>query len=260
MNNVNDNDILYLLTKETDNTFVRQMIEKGLVPTVESSDFPHFEISKDKVDIYYRHSSSTGVKNLTNSVGGFELLKLWRKFNRHGGSYRKEPFAKAIGFKNISQKKLVVDMSCGTGKDSLLLLSFGARLISFERDPVIYLLLFFYKLHLDLEDSFPKDRFQIINGTPSDYFFSENPSVIYFDPMYSAAANKKSAPRKHMAEFREFIGEDHDYKEHFGKALEVATERVVVKRPSKSSFIEDKKPSHSIIGKSTRYDVYLTKI
>ena len=76
MSNINNNDILYLLTKETDNTFVRQMIEKGLVPTVEPNDFPYFVISKDKDEIYFRHSAGLGGKNLTNSGGGFELLNL----------------------------------------------------------------------------------------------------------------------------------------------------------------------------------------
>ena len=236
------------------------MIEKGLVPTEDSSDFPYFDLSKDTADIYFRHSVYSDGKKVVRSVGGFELLKLWRMLTRQSRSVRKEPFAKAVGLKNISQKKLIADMSCGTGKDSMLLLSFGANVIAFERDRVIFLLLSFYKLHLDLETNFPKDLFQIINATPSDYTFPNLPSVIYFDPMYSTAANKRAAPRKHMQEFREFIGDDDDYILHFTKAIKLASERVVVKRPLKAAPLGDIEPNHSISGKSTRYDVYLTKI
>ena len=68
-------------------------------------------------------------------------------------------------------------MSCGRA-DSLRF-SFGAAYF-FERDPVIYLLLFFY-VTSDLEDSFQKIDFKLQRHS-SDYLFSESPQLFILIP------------------------------------------------------------------------------
>ena len=251
----NNNDILYLVSKETDNSFVRQMVEKCLVLVDEPLTSPYFEITSKGNELFFH----TRLDNKPILVGGFSLPVLWNKLVRQRGAVKKEPLAKAIGLKNIKENKMVVDMSCGTGKDSLLLLSFGANVHAFERDRIIYIILYFYFLQLKTLDNFPKERFILSEGSPHDFNFDNVPAVIYFDPMYSENANKKAAPRKHMAIFRDFVGLDHDYLEHLKYALNVASNRVVLKRPLKSEVIFPDLISHSIKGKSTRYDVYLTK-
>ena len=151
-------------------------------------------------------------------------------------------------------------MSCGTGKDSTLLLSFGGKVLAFERNEVIYNLLCFYFHCLGELSDFPKDRLQLINGEFGSSVIDVVPDVIYFDPMYAKVANKKAAPRRQMQEFRSFVGVDNDYLSQFEKALAVAKNRVVLKRPIKSPIVMEEKCSHSIFGKSTRYDVYLVNI
>jgi 16S rRNA (guanine1516-N2)-methyltransferase len=42
-------------------------------------------------------------------------------------------------------------------------------------------------------------------------------------------------------------------------ALELASHRVVVKRPRKAPAIEGSKPGYSLEGKSSRYDIYPKK-
>ncbi|MBY0413673.1 MAG: class I SAM-dependent methyltransferase, partial [Bdellovibrionales bacterium] len=135
----------------------------------------------------------------------------------------------------------------GTGKDSLLIFYFGAKLTSFERNPAVYLLL------KDALQRYPLE-FNLVYGDASKIEYSERPEVIYYDPMYPT--KKKSAlPRKEMRIFKEMVGEDLDSKKFLEWALQTATERVVVKRPLEAGPLIEK-PTASYSGKSTRYDMY----
>jgi 16S rRNA (guanine1516-N2)-methyltransferase len=53
------------------------------------------------------------------------------------------------------------------------------------------------------------------------------------------------------------IGDDQDADELLETALLCAGNRVVVKRPRLAPALADKAPSHSITGKTSRFDVYL---
>lgn len=162
-------------------------------------------------------------------------------------SLRQQPLYRALGVKN-NQLPVVWDVTCGLGGDSLQLLAFGCRVISWERHPIPALMLgrayamwenpVRQRWKLDLEGSTPPSEAQ----------------VIYFDPMFSEV-NKKSLPRKEMRIFREFVGQDND-------AVDVAAQlrdlrkRLIIKRPPGSgellpgvSFAQETK--------AVRFDVYL---
>jgi 16S rRNA (guanine1516-N2)-methyltransferase len=246
----NNNNILYLFGAKTDNHFVRHMVEKGLTLTDDPKLYPRFHVKLDEGEVFFEQSAD-------ESVGKFGWRKLWRKFLKQNNAVTKEPLAKAIGLKNISEKKLIVDMSCGTGKDSLLLTSFGATVHAFERNEVIYYLLLFHLLHFKESDCFPHYSFKLSLGSITDNTNTLSPEVIFFDPMYGEKANKKAAPRAQMVMFRNFVGEDSDFVEQLRKALKIAQNRVVIKRSMKSDILLKEDFSHSIVGKSTRYDVYM---
>ena len=148
-------------------------------------------------------------------------------------------------------------MSCGTGKDSLLMLRFGISIDAYERNPVIYYLLCFYQQLMSSIDDFPSNKLSIHLGSPTENKIPIKPDVIYFDPMYGDGAIKKAAPRSQMASFRKFVGVDQDYLEELSKAIQLAVNRVVLKRPMNSKVLLGEKFSHSIFGRSTRYDVYM---
>ena len=193
------------------------------------------------------HSSELGIMS-------FDFEETWNYHQRQKYALTKEPLAKALGIKGES-KPFVWDTTCGTGKDSLLISCFGARLKSFERHPAIYLLL------EDAKRRFPVE-FPIAFADASQFNFSETkvaerPDVIYYDPMYpDKLGSKKSAlPRKEMRIFKEVVGEDTDSREFLEWALKIARERVVVKRSLIAPFIKEK-PTASYEGKSTRYDMY----
>lgn len=248
---INNYDILYLFGGDTDNHFVRQMIEKGCTPTKDSNAFPRFLFNDDGREIYFE-------KNKEDRVGKFNCLGVWNNILRQKKAISKEPFAKAIGLKNLAEGKNIVDMSCGTGKDALLLLNFGFKVYAYERNEIIHTLLGYYFSLLKNEKSFPSENFKLSYGNPTELELPFTPDVFYYDPMYGDEANKKAAPRAQMAMFRQFVGVDLDFEECLKKAFGLANNRVVLKRPSKSKILFPKRFSHSILGKSTRYDVYLT--
>ncbi len=71
---------------------------------------------------------------------------------------------------------------------------------------------------------------------------------------------KKSAKvKKQMQAFHAIVGTDADADGLLALALNVATYRVVVKRPAGANYLAEKKPSYSLEGKSTRYDIYTLK-
>lgn len=164
----------------------------------------------------------------------------------------KEPLARALGIKGET-KPFVWDATCGTGKDSLLIHHFGAKLKSFERNPAVYLLL------QDARRRYPVS-FEIVFGDASvqnSQNLVERPDVIFYDPMYpDKKGSKKSAlPRKEMRIFKEMVGDDPDSEQFLEWALKTAKDRVVVKRSLSAAPVKAK-PDASYEGKSTRYDMY----
>lgn len=184
----------------------------------------------------------------------FDFEELIQYHQRQHYALSKEPLARALGIKG-EEKPLVWDTTCGTGKDSLLLYIFGAKLKSFERHPAIYLLL------KDAQRRFPLN-FSIVFGDASELLLEEKsdnqrPDCIYYDPMFpEKVGSKKSAlPRKEMRIFKDMVGEDLDSSDFLEWALKTAKSRVVVKRSLNAEPLK-KNPTASYKGKSTRYDMY----
>ena len=183
----------------------------------------------------------------------FDFEQMWNYHQKQRYALTKEPLAKALGIKG-DVKPFIWDTTCGTGKDSVLISYFGSRLISFERNPVVYLLLqdalrrFPINLTLHNEDA---------SGLSLEWVNSHKPDVTYYDPMYpDKIGSKKSAlPRKEMQIFKLIVGEDLDSEEFLNWAKLVAKERVVVKRALTAKPILPN-PTASYEGKSTRYDMY----
>jgi len=85
------------------------------------------------------------------------------------------------------------------------------------------------------------------------------PDVIYLDPMFPERS-KTALVKQELRIVRALVGGDQDIEELFNLARAKAQQRVVVKRHRLSDFLAAGKPDHQIIGKTTRYDVYLTML
>ncbi len=141
----------------------------------------------------------------------------------------------------------VVDLTSGWLSDSALMLSFGAKVSSYERNPIISLMITSYLKEIEI------DRFEFFAN--ESFILNKSADVLYYDPMYGESKSKRTSNSK-MRIFRSFIGIDEDCKKYFNDLRMEFSGRIVVKRPVKAEPI-DANFHHQVKGKSTRFDIYL---
>lgn len=191
----------------------------------------------------------------------FDFIKYWNYHQTQRYSIKKEPFAKAIFGKKSAKDTKVWDLTCGTGKDSILMLFWGATVVAFERSPFIAALLLDAINRARENDKISKvleSRFKLYLNDPRDEIHIEKDvDTIFLDPMYSDNKKRKALPRKEMQIFKEVVGRDIDAKDLLDWALLQKCERVVVKRGIKADPLDQNQEIvTSFKGKSTRYDLY----
>jgi 16S rRNA (guanine1516-N2)-methyltransferase len=175
------------------------------------------------------------------------------------GGGRNQDLAKAVGFKG-SKTLNIVDTTAGLGKDAFVLASLGARVTLIERSQHMYELLkggIEEGLRNDNEISKVIKRMTLLFGDSRLLLKDLSPDVIMIDPMHPS--RKKSAlVNLEMRLIRKIVGDDLDYPEVLEIALGIAKNRVVLKLPRYSkTALSGIKASHQILGKSTRYDVFM---
>lgn len=176
------------------------------------------------------------------------------------GKGRGQNLAKAVGFK-FNKNRTIIDATAGLGYDAFILASLGANVTLIERSEKIYDLLKAAISEAKLyggEISKIVNRMNLLFGDSKDILPNIAPEVILIDTMYKD--RKKSALVKNdMRLVREVVGSDSDHVELINVALNNASKRVVIKQPRYAETIENIKGcSHQILGKTIRYDVYVT--
>jgi len=178
-------------------------------------------------------------------------------------SLNKQMIARAVGVKG-ERLPSIVDATAGLGVDSFLLASMGCQVLMLERVPVVYALLndglqrACVSLEADVNDAAHRlqlscmDALQYLEPLSAKNY----PDVLYLDPMFPEKRHK-ALPKKEMQYFQVLVGADPDSSELLRIGLERVRNRVVVKRPRRGPPLDGRKPSHSLMGKSTRYDVYI---
>ncbi|AHN70934.1 class I SAM-dependent methyltransferase [Aggregatibacter actinomycetemcomitans] len=179
-----------------------------------------------------------------------------RKF----GGGRGEAVAKAVG---VKQDKLptVIDATAGLGRDAFVLATLGCQVKLVERHPVVRLLLQdgLQRAYADEEiGSWMQRNMQLL---PYQHINELNPEtdcadVVYLDPMYPHKT-KNALVKKEMRVFQHLVGADLDADELLSPALQLARQRVVVKRPDYADFLARKTPHFSRETKNHRFDVYV---
>lgn len=194
-------------------------------------------------------------KTLPVDVDLASPASLYRK--QHGGG-RKEPIVKAIGLKGDAPWH-VIDATPGLGRDAFVLVSVGCTVTMIERSPVVAALL--EDGIRRLAQRYPElaQRMVLRHGNSAEvmqYFSGEDVNAIYLDPMFPH--KKKSAlVKKEMRLFQQLLGHDPDADALLAPARQLATHRVVVKRPNSAEVLAGEKPSMAIESKKHRFDVYL---
>lgn len=177
---------------------------------------------------------------------------------KHGGG-RSQSLPKAVGLKG-GKNPHIVDATAGLGRDAFLLASLGARVTLIERNN---------HMHELLQDGLDRarcesddyaniiSRMTLLHGDAKNLLPTLNPEIILIDPMHPPRV-KSALVKKELRMIREIVGSDPDAKELMDIALATAKSRVVLKWPMKAGPMAGlPTPSHQIVGKSTRYDVFI---
>jgi len=186
---------------------------------------------------------------------------------RRFGGGNGQAIAKAIGVSGKFSPQ-VLDLTAGLGGDSFVLASLGCTVTMLERNPIVHSLLAdgLARAVLSTEDDSELGvimaRIKLVETNSADYLRQRgntlSADVVYLDPMFPE--RKKSAKvKKQMQAFHAIVGTDPDADKLLAMALGVANYRVVVKRPAGAEYLASSKPSYSLEGKSTRYDIYTLK-
>lgn len=173
---------------------------------------------------------------------------------------KKEFLARAIGLKP-KDDPFIVDATAGIGKDAFILASLGFKITMLERSPILWLLmddaLKRARAHSSLEDIIANMTYLHIDAHEwLKAATNPRPDVIYLDPMFPHR-KKAAAVKKEMVILQDLVGNDEDAADLLKLALSCANNRVVVKRPRLAAPLADLKPSFSLTGKSSRFDIYM---
>ncbi len=173
---------------------------------------------------------------------------------------RNQALLKAVGFaKGVIPN--VVDATAGLGRDAFLMASMGAQVTLIERSETI---------HAQLAEAMARaaaeggeyaqtiERMTLILGDSKALLPGLAPDVVLVDPMHPPRGNT-ALVKKEMRILRDIVGVDADQTELMLAALASAKKRTVLKWPLRAELMPGiRPPSHQILGKNTRYDVFMT--
>ena len=184
---------------------------------------------------------------------------------RYGGG-KGQLLSKAIGLKKYADS-MVIDATAGLGREAFVLASLGCHVTLLERSVIVHALLADglkrAKYSDDQEILAIINRMQLIHTDSQTYLnqltTEEQPDVIYLDPMYPQR-EKSALVKKEMRCFHDIVGQDSDSEALLMLSREKVKRRTVLKRPRKADFLANHLPTYSLMGKSTRYDIYLSRL
>ena len=184
-----------------------------------------------------------------------------------------EPLGRAVGVK-ADRKPRVFDATAGLGRDAFVLADLGCEVELSEASPVLYFLLKHAHETALLSASekviHAAQRMTVSHGDSARRSISGF-NTIYLDPMFPDRS-KSAAVKKDLAAVQSLLasqsmspellqaGSTDPAVDLLNWALSQPVERVVVKRPAKSPHLGGVKPSHSITGKTVRFDVLVRPV
>lgn len=177
---------------------------------------------------------------------------------RFGGG-RGQAIARAVGLVR-GATPAIVDATAGLGRDAFVLASLGARVTLIERSAAVHAAL---ADALDRALAASEDvaviarRMTLLHGDARDLLPGLAAEVVMVDPMHPPRGNS-ALVKQEMRLLRDLVGTDPDSAELLSAALASARNRVVLKWPLRAPPMPGMRaPSHQIIGKTVRYDVFM---
>lgn len=155
----------------------------------------------------------------------------------------------------------VMDACAGLGLDTYLMARSGARILACEKNPEIYALLADAYKRACQNPWYGQSKISLVYGCSS--FMMKHwpvcrvrPDVIYLDPMFET--NFKGQVKANAVLLKS-LAQVEDATALFLQALNFTRSKVVVKRPIQAQYLNSKRPTYEVSGKTTRYDIYQVK-
>ncbi|GAB4014760.1 MAG: hypothetical protein Fur0010_13150 [Bdellovibrio sp.] len=225
------------------------------------------EAMERMLDVHWAVSNVSDLSQIPVEGGlyfdGVELSFVWPMRNVHPIKFElrnwyerisKNPQAPSDLLRAVGKKLThVVDATCGTGRDALLLVGKGHQVESYELNPIVYLLLLDSYQHLQEE---VKAAWKISYG---DFQNRQGEiDVLYYDPMFDRS-QKSALPRKEMELFH-LLGDapDQATTEKHIEYFKSKVKRLVVKKDLKGKAL-DLPLTAQYKGKSIRFDLHQLK-
>jgi len=149
--------------------------------------------------------------------------------------------------------KDILDVTAGWCRDSFILAQNGYQVSAIEHTHLVYFLTQ-HSLTRYLEQHALTLHLQHDNALTYLSQLKTLPDAIYLDPMFPSSNHQ--AKNKKEIQFLQSVTNNLDIEPLFQLALESAQQRVVVKRPLHSDFLNLLKPNFQFKGKTIRFDVY----
>ena len=173
------------------------------------------------------------------------------------GRLQHEMLAKAV--KTDQENLKAIDATAGMGEDSLLLAACGYQVTLYEQNPVIAILLK-DALRRAKKNTVLKDivsRMQLVEGDSIEHLNKrlDPVDVIYLDPMFPGR-QKSGLINKKLQLIQKLEPPCSKETALFDAAMAAQPSKIIVKRPLKSPYLDERVPSYSLQGKAIRYDCY----
>lgn len=173
------------------------------------------------------------------------------------GRLQHEMLAKAV--KTDQENLKAIDATAGMGEDSLLLAACGYQVTLYEQNPVIAILLK-DALRRAKKNTVLKDivsRMQLVEGDSIEHLNKrlDPVDVIYLDPMFPGR-QKSGLINKKLQLIQKLEPPCSEETALFDAAMVAQPSKIIVKRPLKSPYLDERVPSYSLKGKAIRYDCY----
>lgn len=173
------------------------------------------------------------------------------------GRLQHEMLAKAV--KTDQENLKAIDATAGMGEDSLLLAACGYQVTLYEQNPVIAILLK-DALRRAKKNTVLKDivsRMQLVEGDSIEHLNKrlDPVDVIYLDPMFPGR-QKSGLINKKLQLIQKLESPCSKETALFDAAMAAQPSKIIVKRPLKSPYLDERVPSYSLKGKAIRYDCY----
>lgn len=152
-----------------------------------------------------------------------------------------------------------IDATAGMGEDAFLLAAQGYEVTLYEQNPVIAALLkdALRRARKNMILKEITERMKLVEGNSVECMEKQlDPvDVIYLDPMFPAR-QKSGLINKKLQLIQKLEPPCSAETDLFDAAIKANPSKIIVKRPLKSEFLAERKPSYTLNGKAIRYDCY----